>query len=470
MAVELVGGRRSARTKVVVLALDGLSWPDFYRLVERMPRSAPALRAGASCRLDAGLMTGAAAIWAEVLTGVPWYENGCAAHAVPSGSLNRTRVLSERDLAAPVTLLSADATQLFVNVPLVEPLGARRGWLSDGSLPAAAAVAPSSLLELEMSLRGYAPRPYPGIAEVIGCKPCGISACVANELARIKHARRLLRRRLFEQAVIRLTIFDQLAHLLGADFLAAAERVDGDTMARFLKALDRWLSDLLSEVQSVVILSPFSHVRCTARVSLNAWLEQGGFLTRGRPDAAAQRRASALAAIEHARRVNDGEASDVRPPPPAPRSLLDPARTIAAAPVEGCVFVNSSERFKDGTVAPRDVEGTREAVREHLERMLARSCEDAATVCPAADDPRNPNAPDRSLLPELFVHVPGAELHNNPDPFFARADRPRSVHAPGGFLWLRSGELPPSARTADIESILQQGPSMQRIKQEPERV
>ena len=443
----------TAPNRLALVSLDGLSLEDFSRLTELLPRSARHLAGGSATRLNAGLLTSAAAIWGEVLTGAPWYENGCDGHARPWNTLNRTQVMTERDLKLPARLLNGES-QFVINVPLLVPQEPKRFWLSDGSLPLPMTVSPQWLMA-EEPFYSYNPRPYTALADGIGYHEGAIQGCLQNEEHRMECARELLRTNAPNISIIRLSLFDHLSHLLGVGYLADEELVYGEEIRRFLGVLDAWLCDLFSEVAHVVLISAFSHVPCESRMSLNALLERRGFLTYGGADAASGRRVAALVAIadDEGDEGQEGRAASYAHAR-FQQAVFDSSRTLAASPVLGCVYVNAKERFEDGIVEGADVAETREVVRECFEDLLGGSFGSRYSIWSADELDRSVSDRQCALLPDLLVHVLGAELHNNTDAFFGPSDRPRSVHSPEGFLWSQSKNLPTMIRTTEVCSLL----------------
>jgi hypothetical protein len=446
-------GPRSAGDPWALVSLDGLSLEEFDDLRALMPRSARHLAGGRVCRLSAGPLTSAAAIWGELLTGVPWYDNGCAGHAAPWRTLNRTRILTERDLTVPVKLVGGESRQLIVNVPLLVPREPMRLWLADGSLPLATTVSPPAL-QADERLRSYRPRPYRALAHALGNHERAILDCIETERQRLHCARALLAAHRPEVSIIRLSLTDQLSHVLGPGFLTDEDLRCAKDLRRFLDVLDGWVDELFGQVARVAVISAFSHVRCESRLSVNALLEAGGFLTFAPPDITAERRVAAMAAVTTSRSSRaPGHAAARYTHPRFQQPVVDPGRTVAASPVLGCVFVNARDTFDDGIVAPADVAATRGRLRATLADALGRrhltfsiwtgdSCDRPVSETPGA--PR----------PDLLVSVHGAELHNVSDPLFGPADRPRSVHGPDGFLWTPSLDAPPVISPTEVWSAL----------------
>jgi hypothetical protein len=444
---------RSAADPWALVSLDGLSLEDFTDLSALMPRSARHLAGGRVCRLSAGPLTSAAAIWGELLTGVPWYDNGCAAHAGPWRSLNRVRILTERDLAVPVKLVGGEARQLIVNVPLLVPDEPTRLWLADGSLPLATTVSPPALLADEL-LGSYRPRPYRAVAHALGNHERAILACIETERQRLHCARALLRAHRPDVSIIRVSLFDQLSHVLGPGFLTDEALRWAKDLRQFLGEMDSWVDDLFGQVARVAVISAFSHVRCESRLSLNAVLGAGGFLTFAGPDVTTERRLAAMVAVTTSGPAGaPGHAAVRYTDPRFQQPVVDPGRTVAASPVLGCVFVNARDTFEDGVVERADVAATRGRLREILADALGRRQGPFSIWTGDGRDDRPAEAPGVPR-PDLLVSVHGAELHNVSDARFGPVDRPRSVHGPDGFLWTRSLDAPPGIPTTEVCSIL----------------
>jgi len=436
-----------------LVSLDGLSLEEFDDLRARMPRSARHLAGGRVSRLDAGPLTSAAAVWGELLTGVPWYDNGCAGHAAPWRTLNGIRILTERDLAVPVKLVGGGSRQLIVNVPLLVPGGPTRLWLADGSLPLATIVSPPALLADER-LRSYRPRAYQALAHALGNHERAILDGIEAERQRLQCARALLAAHRPEASIIRLTLLDQLSHVLGPGFLRDEDLRCARDLSRFLGELDGWVDELFGQVARVAVISAFSHVRCESRFSVNALLEGGGFLTFAPPDATTERRVAAMAAITASGPTRaPGQASSRYAHPRFRQPVVDPRRTVAASPVLGCVFVNARDTFDDGVVERADLAATRGRLRAFLADALGRRHGTFSIWTRDGLDGVAAEAPG-TPRPDLLVSVHGAELHNSSDPLFGPADRPRSVHGPHGFLWTRALDTPPVISPTGVWSIL----------------
>jgi len=442
---------------VVLVSLDGLSLADLDHLIDLLPGARSYLGAGTAKPLHSGLLTSAAAIWGEILTATPWYENGCAGHAKPWKSLNRTKVVTEGDLAVPAKVLEAHLRQLVVNVPLLVPQESKRLWLSDGSLPLPDTVSPRSLRG-EEPVASYSPRPYGALAEEIGYRKGAMQHCLETELQRLECANKLLRSNDPTISIIRLSLFDHIAHLIGTGFLIDEDLVYRAEIRQFLGFLDDWLCGLFSEGHQVYLISAFSHKACESRLNLNELLSRGGFLTFGRLDSAAMRRVAALEALasDNGDQQSVGSKANLHAQVSCQQAIFDCSRTLAASSVLGFVHVNSEDRFEDGVVKRMDVEGTRAVLREFLDNALRRSFGEAYSIWSKNEVRGQASERVHRELPDLVVYVPGAEFHNSADLRFGPSDRPRSVHSPDGFFWSPSDQLPSSILPIDICRHLQE--------------
>ena len=103
-----------------IVSLDGLSESDIEILSRLLPRSHRFLAAMQRCVVRSPLPAAQSA-WGELLSGVPWFRNGCAGYSRPMRSLNRMAVFEERHLREPVLLLAHKPGRpaVAINLPLV---------------------------------------------------------------------------------------------------------------------------------------------------------------------------------------------------------------------------------------------------------------------------------------------------------------------------------------------------------------
>jgi hypothetical protein len=245
---------------------------------------------------------------------------------------------------------------------------------------------------------------------------------------------------------------------MGTDFLTDEELVYSAEIRQFLGLLDDWLCGLFCEEYQVALISAFSHRPCESRLNLNELLSRGGFLTFGRLDSAAMRRVAVLEALasDNGEEQSDGSQANRHAQVSCQQAIFDCSRTIAASSVLGFVHVNSEDRFEDGVVKRMDVEGTRDALRDFLDNALRCSVGEAYSIWSKNEVGGQVLESQHLELPDLVVHVPGAEFHNSADKRFGPSDRPRSVHSPEGFFWSPSDQLPTSILPIDIYRYLQE--------------
>ena len=441
-------------TQTALISLDGLNSSDFASLCELLPKTAPHLLAGSLSRLDAGLLTSAQAIWGELLTGRPWYINGCPGHASPWKTLNLTKPVTEADLTGPIKLLDEETRQLVINVPLLLPNKVERTWLSDGSMPLPVTVSPASLAS-EWPFSDYKPRPSSSLIKLLAYPKDWIPECIASERLRLECTRQLLRDCDWESCVIRLSLFDQLSHILGIGYLTDNDLLFAEPIRDFIMFLDQWMADLFANVLDVAVISAFSHTTCHARINLNSLLSEGGFLSFGKADVANRHRLAALAVMS-GDGIDDEHNVEV---PPVPRSVLpytrkscqqtqfDTTRTIAASPILGCIYLNAADRFQDGNVADNQAQKIRAEIQAYLDKKLEQN-DISYHLIWSANEIGAANL--HRSVPDLLVYIPGAELHNSSDQSFGPTDKPRSTHCPSGFFWSMSNDKPLVMRTQDV--------------------
>jgi predicted AlkP superfamily phosphohydrolase/phosphomutase len=422
--------------RTIIISLDGLSLSDFACLIKKLPQASKLIDATSLCSLEAGLLTSPQAIWAELLTGQPWYLNGCYAHARPFNNLNSTRIITESDFLCCVRLFDLERPHIIVNAPLLVPRKPQRVWMADGSLPVPTTVSPASVIERD-SFCKYKPRPYFSPLNALG-NSSKIMECFDCERARLEYATDLLKNEPWSFSLIRLTLFDQLSHLLGVGYLQDSDLVYAEPLNDFLKLLDAWLAKLLRQNCQTLIMSAFSHVSCISRLSLNNLLYEGNFLDFKTSDEAMSRRLVGLSVLG-----NEGEDIDSEQAKEAflyqrsncQQSMFDESTTIAASPMSGCIFINAVDRFSGGIVPAAEIEFVHDDLKNYLcakfESRFGSHFSIWSRMQVAAS---SPDAPD------FLVYIPGVELHNSADKFLRPFDKPRSVHYPQGFVCSSSNQ------------------------------
>lgn len=403
---------------------------------------------GTFCKINSVPLTSAQAIWAEILAGKRWFEAGCPGYARPLSSLNDLKVMEESDLAEPVTLLSdAELPQgkdLVLNMPLLGPTS-NRLWLSDGSLPMHTAVSPKELADQE-PFSQYRPRPFVSANVALSDVRRSVLDCLSTEYNRLDCFRHLVTRSDWKRCLLRVNVFDLLSHLLGNEFLGCDDLLFSPEISEFVSFFDECLKQVQAELTdlSICFVSAFSHGECHARLNLNQLLQEGGFcrLDAGGDVSPAQmkRRAAATRLVKSAGSGGSGD----KEPLVARSNSFNSSRTLAGSPVQGCIYVNGKDRFVDGIVEQGDRASVVERVHSYLSRELSKAFGSRSLIW---------TAPDRrhARYPDLMVYVEGVELHNSfGPPLIDYVSKPRSIHAPEGFVWLPLAE---SARPAVLEPV-----------------
>ncbi len=426
---DFVDGKR-----LIILCLDGLGANDLPSFFELIPKTASFLRRLQQLNLVATPLVSAQASWAELLTGRPWYENGCAGYSKPVNSLNHLEVFSEEDLLCPIKLLLGGPS-IVVNVPLLNPADENRIWLSDGSGSSIRTVSPTLILNDEL-LNQYEPRPYYSVVQSLSSLSVNLDRCLKSERTRVDCAMRLLKNQTWQRCILRLSIFDNLSHLLGTNYLKHKKLQASEAIGAFLSYLDEQLSPLFEQKDvDVVLMSCFSHVPCQGRFNLNNLLVKGRLAIRNveqshKIDTNIARRMAALTAIFGDQATGVSE------------KMLDAEQSVAASPVAGAVFINDKERFTDGVVSKQDFDGTKKNVFEYLHHNLTESFGRRVHL---SVNPNPQSTHKNTPVPDILVYIDGIEFYDVEEPRLSNADRPRSIHAPEGFSFLSSTIKPDSS-------------------------
>lgn len=412
------------RLKPVIISFDGLSIADYEVLQSLMPALKEARSKLDLHQFNQGFLCSPQAVWAEILTGQPWFKNGCTGYAVPQDSLGKLKVFSEPDLAVPPSLVGSDddSNVVIINVPLLRPSGGRL-WLADGSLPTNKVVSPDSLSSQDL-FSSYKPRPAANIAVYDSTAAELAAKCIKLEAHRLKCATKLLQNHDWSKFVYRLTLFDQLSHVLGLDFLESSDLKPYDRLREFLGELNAFLEILFARKDVFVsILSAYSHVPCSDVVNLNFLLSTGGF---------AKFDPTEQSAVQNDARYMFYKRKSKWNPPSSLMSSLENklvcSASVAASPLANCIYINSNDRFRDGCVADSDVRKTQATVLEFVSSALRTRLRQSAKLI------ESPIAPALPPVPNALVYVEGVEFHNVMGgaglPGF---NRPRTTHSHNGF-------------------------------------
>jgi len=412
--------------RLLLLSIDGLSRENFEFLSRRLVMSCPHLRFDELVEIDSSPFTSAHAIWAEILTGKSWYENGCVGHARPGASLKQLEIITEDHLSSPIRFEVEGELCIYINVPLIARSKSNRIWLAEGSSPSLLRVSPSKLQKEEPYAK-YKPRPYAGLATALTAPSKSAQSCLDLERQRLACATQLLKTTNWRRCIFRLSAFDQLGHLLGPDYLKDPTLRIAQSLQKFVTDFDTTLSEILEMPDlDVFLLSSFSVIDCIAQVNINDLLIRGGFA--------------------QARSTNDDEASTklrndaslaiagMTIAAPKKRSSPSPSTTgargtAAFSPVAGSVYMNARDRFSDGYVPSEKLARLSDRLKSYLaEETRARYGVDLQIASLPSE------ASEKSLLPDFIVHADGCEFTDQPAPTFLSAGVPKGVHGCRGFM------------------------------------
>lgn len=425
-----------------LIAVDGLSKVDLPLLLEYLPNSNKWIKHCLIVSLESPLGSSQAA-WAEILTGKNCFMNGCAGYAHPISSLNTLSVFSEENLLEPAIFAQSehqDQKSVTINVPLLRPKESDRIWLADGSLSTAKFVSPSNL-QSEPIFASYEPRAYKSHAGArILPQRALIERCIEIELNRLSCAVALFKRGRYSKFLYRLSIFDQLCHLIGLNFLSANDLSVGADLRRFLADFDSALALFCSATfAKLAIVSCHSHVPCVDTVNLNLVLASGGFaefIEHAQPADARVHRLRVAQALwqptSHYLTTLEGR--------------LDTGKTVAASPVSGCVYINKSTVFDDGIVSDLDYQQTRAKVLTYLHNYFSQRFPGRFAI---EQHPADMNA---TVAPDLIVKIDGVEFENLVQS--AVPVKPLTTHSPTGFALINSKVDSNNAMTSQLASLL----------------
>jgi len=163
--------------------------------------------------------------------------------------------------------------------------------------------------------------------------------------------------------------------------------------------------------------------------------------------------------------------------------------SLAGSPTYGAIYLNTSNRFMDGIVAPPRADDIAKTVFSALKTSIVKRLQldldiwSSHVVCPPAQRPpdyvmhyrwhtgkmhmaasRPYAGPDRRTLhpavPDFMIHVPGVELSDSGPSLFDPNSHPCSTHHPRGFALflgkdvLTDGAIRPTQLNAMLESFL----------------
>lgn len=382
--------------KLAVIVLDGLTAQQLSLLGMFSKGIADACRASALVNTRAGVLCNTQATWSTLLTGVDWFQHGCFGFSRPESSLNKSRVFEESLLPA-FTLLqnSAPESIALVNVPLVS--GENRNRLADPTLPNHRQFSSPSRLcggLGEASFNEPAFLPWPLV--------------VGADLRRLELCTALLEQLNLSLLLLRLTSFDVLGHLFGAELFGRVATFSSE-LEQLGAALDALLGDLSHRNFTPVLLSTYSFVPCVAVLSINHLLTAGGFCN--------------IRSVQRMK-LSAGELKS------HVSGHIDCCNTEAASLAHRTVHVNRADRFADGIVQSSALPGVMADLKSYLPRACAARYELPMQLIVPPEPGGN--------LPDLVFDVAGATYS-----FFENARyRPAAVHASPGAVVVPPGMMP----------------------------
>lgn len=411
--------------RLLLISLDGLSADQFYYLQEHYQFLVGLTAEGTIVQLDSKPLNSPQAIWAELLSGLPWHQSGCAGYAYPKSSLNDLDIVKQSTFDSRYSLTDQDS--LTINVPLLEPQNGQ-AWLSDGSLETEMTVSPKALTQ-EEPFKSYRLRPFTAAGYALANPVKNARECFAVERQRLICALELLKRNpLVKTCIVRLTIFDLLSHLFGSQIFNEELQIQPDLQS-FLEFANNCLKEMAAMFSggTICILSAFSHEKCTERVNLNQLLSQRGLCSlQNKSDVESQYLRRQQASLMVAQDISQPDATTVV----AISNLFDTAATKAASPIHGAIYLNSKERFNDGILPSSD--NLIDEVADYLTDCLQKQAGDKTFVCEVK--PPNDSHP---MAPDCLVYAKGIDFHNSYDaPSIDAFSHPQTCHNPEGFVWL----------------------------------
>src|SRR5262249_15586583 len=150
-------------------------------------------------------------------------------------------------------------------------------WLSDGSMPIVHSIMPAKLAENEPFSR-YEPRGYSHLPIALVIKKHALRSALGVELNRLECTAELAQRKEYEWIAVQLSIFDDIAHLFGHNWLDEKDLWLHPLLDEFLELADEKLATICDGANNF-IFSAFSHCPCIATINMSLLLREGGFLS-----------------------------------------------------------------------------------------------------------------------------------------------------------------------------------------------
>lgn len=394
--------------RLLVLSVDGAS-ADAWQAVAAQFASV----SGSVTKVLSEWPLDARSAWAELLTGKKFPSSNVFGYARPTSSLSNLDLYTETDIDIAGVFADTQASGLIVNIPLMLP-APNRIFSSDGT--------PGIRAQVDFSeAAGYRPRAYTSVATARGNLVPTVEALCRAELARLSLARNKLETMDCTIACIRISFFDQIAHILGADWFLMEKHVMWPRIQEFMRAANAEIGRLRQLVRRWAVISTFGHTRCEAAINVNLLLERGGYCARKAAQPAIRSRELAVAKIrgEDEQFITNSKLM----------YELAPQATRAASPSAACIYINGADRFVDGNVMPMDRNDLVNSVCDYLSAHLH-----SPAVRLEKLDSYGPNAPD------IIIDAPGMDLSSYSDSAIDVINKPAAVHSKNGFAIISEHE------------------------------
>ncbi len=104
------------------------------------------------------------------------------------------------------------------------------------------------------------------------------------------------------------------------------------------------------------------------------------------------------------------------------------ADTVAFSPTAGCIYLNSTTRFKDGSLSDENVINARSNLKEILESDLKRIFGGTFELC-FVDMAQKP-----TLVPDVLLKIRNVDFTDSLDFLIDNRDVPHTLHVSEGFV------------------------------------
>lgn len=453
-----------------VLGLDGVPWNLIQQWTDdgELPAFTKILENGAAGPLESTVPDSTPLAWPSIATGtwpdkhgIYWFQK-----LMEDGT---HRMNTSEDLQQPA-LWEFLSPAVVGNVPMTYPAPEIDGTLVSGMMSPGVTEDCASPKAFAQTLTDRIPEYRIGLDwQEYADRPAEFE----SDLSELLSTRRKLMELLMETDDWRLFFFvytapDRLQHLLW----------DEETLLRHYRELDDILGEVMEYVDQhdsvLYIVSDHGFGPIDQSISLPRVLEQAGHLQR-QETSGSRGHLSRLGLTKSTVEswldtvgLDNRTVVDYLPQAfvnavalhiPGTHSLydIDYEQTEAFVHGSGCVYINDTERFKHGSVAPDHVESVKQAVKESFERLV--DPETNEQVLDVYDGDELFGRDDRS--PDLVVKgIAGYEgLARLTDDVFIETEAKAASHRPEGifFAWgpgIEAGSTPSEASVVDVAPTL----------------